>query len=65
MTGAKKISQVETNYSPGIGEAKFSGADLNKPLGRVSQGLLQGSIVMVHMIDSYELLFKFKLCTMH
>ena len=29
MTGAKeKISQVETNYSPGIGEAKFQWSGL-------------------------------------
>ena len=70
MTGdaKKKNSRVETNYLPGIGEAKFSlGRLKKKTLGRVSLGLLMRGVVMVHMVDNYESfqLFIFKLCTMH
>ena len=48
----QKNSRVETNYLPGIGEAKFSlGRLKKKTLGRVSLGLLMRGVVMVHMVD--------------
>ena len=49
------------------GSLNFDWVDLNKPLGRVSLGLLMRGVVMVHMVDGYESfqLFIFKLSTMH
>ena len=71
MTGdekkKKKNSRVETTICRVSGRLNFHWVDLNKPLRRVSLGLLMSGVVMVHVVDSYELfqLFKFKLCTMH
>ena len=63
----KKNSQVETTICRVSGRLNFHWVDLNKPLRRVSLGLLMRGVVMVHVVDSYESfqLFKFKLCTMH
>ena len=63
----KKNSRVETTICRVSGRLNFHWVDLNKPLRRVSLGLLMSGVVMVHVVDSYEFfqLFKFKLCTMH
>ena len=71
MAGTQKTSWVETNNSPpngvGGGGLNFHQVELNKPLTKVSRGLLTRGVEMVHIADSYESfqLVKFKLCTMH
>ena len=69
MTGdaKKKTAGLKQTICRVSGRLSFHWGELNKPLGRVSLGLLMRGVVMVHMVDSNESfqLFIFKLCTMH